>query len=189
MAKGKSSASSATRKKHAKKAAAALGQLDEPQAPKEKKAKDKKGSKRSKEPRKKVYIPPTKPVPVQPDPLDTLGIAQQIPAELHVVLRRLAKKDSVTKRRALEEFHADWVEKGSKAEGILDALEAVLPVWVCSVSPFRMPCRTFDRACTAAPRPFALSTSIKARETTLRKPPLRAARLPFVGEGSSVPPS
>jgi E3 ubiquitin-protein ligase listerin len=134
MAKSKSSASSATRKKHARKAAAAAGQSDEPQTPKEKKPKDKKGSKRSKEPRKKVYIPPVKPAAVQPDPLDTLGIAQRIPADLHVVLRRLAKKDSVTKRRALEDFHADWVEKSRQDENLLAVLRVVLPVWVCSVS-------------------------------------------------------
>ncbi|GJE86513.1 hypothetical protein PsYK624_025930 [Phanerochaete sordida] len=131
MAKGKSSASSGTRKKHARKAAVASGALDEPQVPKEKKQKGKeKGSKRSKEPRKKVYIPPVKPVPVQPDPLDTLGIAQRIPAELLVVLRKLAKKDSVTKRRALEDFHADWVEKSKHDEDVLSILEVVLPVWL-----------------------------------------------------------
>ncbi|EKM56485.1 uncharacterized protein PHACADRAFT_92839 [Phanerochaete carnosa HHB-10118-sp] len=131
MAKGKSSASSGTRKKHARKAAAVGGLLDEPQAPKEKKQKGKeKGSKRSKEPRKKVYIPPAKPIPAQPDPLDTLGIAQRIPADLLVVLRKLAKKDSVTKRRALEDFHADWVEKSRSDESVLSVLEVVLPVWL-----------------------------------------------------------
>lgn len=130
MAKGHSSASSATRKKHAKKAAQA-GEPEQPAIPKEKKPKGKeKGSKRSKEPRKKVYIPPTKPVPVQPDPLDTLGIAQMIPAELLIVLRKLAKKDSVTKRRALEDFFADWVEKSRRDEELLETLEIVLPVWV-----------------------------------------------------------
>lgn len=160
MAKGKSSASSGTRKKHARKAAAASGQLEELQAPKEKKPKDKKGSKRSKEPQKKVYIPPVKPVPIQPDPLDTLGIAQRIPADLHVVLRRLAKKDSVTKRRALEDFHADWVEKGRNDENILAVLEVVLPVWVCSESPFGISSRTFDRLRIVAPCTLALSAPI-----------------------------
>lgn len=144
MAKGKSSASSGTRKKHARRAAAATGPLDEPQALKEKKQKGKeKGSKRSKEPRKKVYIPPVKPVPVQPDPLDTLGIAQRIPAELLVVLRKLAKKDSVTKRRALEDLYADWVEKSKYDENVLGILEVVLPVWVCSI-PSRTRFRTLD---------------------------------------------
>ena len=128
MAKGKSSATSGTRKKHARKAAAAHSEPLEPQEKKGKKEKGKKG----KEPRKKVYIPPVKPAPVQPDPLDTLGIAQRIPAELLIVLRLLAKKDSVTKRRALEDFQADWVDKArkEKAEHLLHALEESLPVWV-----------------------------------------------------------
>ena len=131
MAKGKSSASTATRKKHARKAALAHGEPVEPQIPKEKKSKKEKG-KKNKEPRKKVYIPPVKPAPVQPDPLDTLGIARRIPAELLVVLRLLGKKDSVTKRRALEDLQADWVEKArrEKDEGLLGILSIILPVWV-----------------------------------------------------------
>ena len=133
MAKGKSSASTATRKKNAKKAAVAHGEpVAEPQVPKEKKPKGKEKGKKGKEPRKKVYIPPVKPAPVQPDPLDTLGIAQRIPAELLVVLRLLAKKDSVTKRRALEDLQADWVEKARRDDGeiALLALSEALPVWV-----------------------------------------------------------
>ncbi|EMD34704.1 hypothetical protein CERSUDRAFT_116892 [Gelatoporia subvermispora B] len=130
--KGKSSATSGTRKKHARKAAGAGGQLDEPSIPKEKKPKGK-DKKKGKEPRKKVYIPPVKPAPVQPDPLDTLGIAQLIPPELLVVLRRLAKKDSVTKRRALEDLQAVWVEK-ARTEGhesdALHALVDIIPVWL-----------------------------------------------------------
>lgn len=133
MAKGKSSATSGTRKKHARKAAVASGTLDEAQLPKEKKPKKEKGSKRGKEPRKKVYIAPVKPVPIQPDPLDTLGIAQRIPAELLVVLRKLAKKDSVTKRRALEDLLADWVEKSKHDESMQAVIEDVLPVWVCFI--------------------------------------------------------
>lgn len=129
--KGKSSASSATRKKHARKAAAASGQIDEPSLPRENKAKGKE-KKKTQEPRKKVYIPPAKPAPVQPDPLDTLGIAQRISPELLVVLRRLAKKDSITKRRALEELQAGWVDK-ARAEGadsVVSELIDTLPVWV-----------------------------------------------------------
>ncbi|KZT00638.1 uncharacterized protein LAESUDRAFT_708574 [Laetiporus sulphureus 93-53] len=130
MAKSKSSASSATRKKHVRKATAAAGPSNEPPLPKEKKAKGK--DKKNKEPRKKVYIPPVKPAPVQPDPLDTLGVAQIIPPELLVVLRRLAKKDSTTKRRALEELQAGWVDKAKK-EGptseILHVLVDIIPVW------------------------------------------------------------
>lgn len=126
MAKSKSSASSATRKKHARKAA--TGQVDEPQLPKEKKASKK--EKKSKVPRKKVYIPPIKPAPVRPDPLDTLGIAQKLPPELLVILRRFAKKDSITKRRALEDFHSGWVDKARSSVGLLDVIAETLPVWV-----------------------------------------------------------
>ncbi|CAL1708694.1 unnamed protein product [Somion occarium] len=128
MAKGKSSATSATRKKHARKAVS--GAPEEVVFPKEKKPKSKeKGSKKNKEPRKKVYIPPVKPAPVQPDPLDILGIAQRIPPELLVVLRRLAKKDSITKRRALEELQANWLEKARTDNVVVQALVEVLPVW------------------------------------------------------------
>lgn len=132
MVKGKSSASSATRKKHARKAATSQGEALEPQVPKEKKPKGKEKGKKSKEPRKKAYIPPVKPAPAQPDPLDTLGIAQKIPADLLVVLRLLAKKDSVTKRRALEDLQAGWVEKArrDKDEELLSTLVEILPVWV-----------------------------------------------------------
>lgn len=134
MAKGKSSASSATRKKHARKAAAAQGISEEPPAPKEKKPKGKeKGSKKNKEPKKKVYIPPVKPAPVQPDPLDTLGLAQELPPELLVVLRKLGKKDSITKRRALEDLQTDWVEKAKTEDQespLVKALVVAVPVWV-----------------------------------------------------------
>lgn len=79
---------------------------------------------------KKVYIPPVKPAPILPDPLDTLGIAQRIPPELLVVLRKLAKKDSITKRRALEELQADWVD-AVRADGHrVHDLVKVIPVWV-----------------------------------------------------------
>ncbi|CCM05109.1 uncharacterized protein FIBRA_07316 [Fibroporia radiculosa] len=131
MVKGKSSASSGTRKKHAKKAAAASSLPDEPTVPKEKKLKGK--DKRNKEPKKKVYIPPVKPAPVQPDPLDTLGIAQRLPPELLIALRRLAKKDSITKRRALEELQAAWVDKarGENSDSIvLSYLADAVPVWL-----------------------------------------------------------
>lgn len=138
MAKGQSSASSATRKKHARKAAAAHGELVESQPPKEKRPKGEKKGKKNKEPKKKAYIPPVKPAPVQPDPLDTLGIAQRIPADLLVVLRLLAKKDSVTKRRALEDLQAKWVDQARKEEGHvqLSALAEVLPVWVRLIADF-----------------------------------------------------
>ena len=130
MAKGhKSSATAATRKKHALKAAG--GAKQELPLPKEKK-KDK--GKGKKEPRVKVFIPPSKPAPVRPDPLDSLGIAKQIPPELLVVLRRLGKKDTVTRRKALEELQSGWIDKilNSKDEdGIIEStLNTSLPVWV-----------------------------------------------------------
>ncbi|KAI0341369.1 hypothetical protein BDW22DRAFT_1358876 [Trametopsis cervina] len=130
MAKGKSSASSATRKKHARKAAGPGGPSDEPFIPKDKKLKGKEKGKKGKEPKKKVYIPPVKPARVRPDPLDTLGVAQIVPAELLVILRKFAKKDSVTKRRALEDFLADWVEKARTEEWRLSAVVDALPVWL-----------------------------------------------------------
>lgn len=132
MAKGKSSASSGTRKKHARRAAQVAG-MDATENQQKKGKGDKKGKKgKDKEPRKKVYIPPSKPAPVRPDPLDTLGIAQIVPAELLVVLRKLAKKDGVTKRRALEDLQADWVERARSAdeEWRLSAVIDALPVWV-----------------------------------------------------------
>jgi hypothetical protein len=128
MAKGKSSASAGTRKKHARKAA---GPAQTPEAiPKEKKAK---GKGKNKEPRQKVYIPPVKPAPIQPDPLDTMGLARQLPPELLVVLRRFGKKDAVTKRRALEELQSGWVDesrKGGDDSPIVGTLVTMLPVWV-----------------------------------------------------------
>ncbi|KAI0360435.1 hypothetical protein OH77DRAFT_1418351 [Trametes cingulata] len=130
--KGKSSATSATRKKHARKAAAAHSAPDEPQEPKEKKPKGK-DKKSKKEPRKKVYIPPVKPAPVQPDPLDTLGLAQKLPPELLVVLRLLSKKDATTKRRALEELQSAWVSRarrGGEHEYLVYTLHDTIPVWL-----------------------------------------------------------
>ncbi len=155
MAKGKSSASSATRKKHARKAAGPQGAEEHLQVPtKEKKTKGKK----SKEPRKKVYIPPVKPAPVQPDPLDTLGIAQRISAELLVVLRKLAKKDQVTKRRALEDLQADWLEKAKKDGDVLSQLVEALPVWVCL--PLPLVSRTAHSVCTASPCPLVVPAPV-----------------------------
>ncbi|KAI0824805.1 hypothetical protein BC628DRAFT_1321461 [Trametes gibbosa] len=130
--KAKSSASSATRKKHARKAAAVNGAPEDPPLPKEKKPRGK--DKKSKtEPRKKVYIPPVKPAPVQPNPLDTLGLAQRLPPELLVVLRLLSKKDATTKRRALEELQSVWISKaqhGREDEHVVHTLRDTIPVWL-----------------------------------------------------------
>jgi hypothetical protein len=132
MAKGKaSSASSATRKKHARKAVGHV-QADEPPE-KSKKVKTKEKG-RNKEPRQKIYIPPVKPAPIQPDPLDTTGLANLLPPDLLVVLRKLGKKNTVTKIAALEELQSAWVDKCKKGreDGVsLSTLVTMLPVWVC----------------------------------------------------------
>lgn len=128
-ATGKSSASSGTRKKHARKAAGP-NQPEEP-LPREKKSKKEKG--KNKEPRQKAYIPPVKPAPIQPDPLDTTGLAHRLPPDLLVVLRSFNKKAPVTKVRALEELQSSWVDKCQK-EGddgpLVYTLADMLPVWV-----------------------------------------------------------
>jgi len=129
MVKGnpKTSASSATRKKHAKKHAA-------PEDPvlNNKGGKGGKGGKRNKEPRVKMYIPPVKPAPIQPDPLETTGLAHTLPAELLVVLRNLSKKAQVTKARALEDLQLAWVDRCIKDRDDVTVytLVEMLPVWV-----------------------------------------------------------
>lgn len=124
----KSSASSGTRKKHARKA----GKAEEGQAPppKDKRLKGKEKAKAKSEPKKKVYIPPSRPVPVQVDPLDSLGLAKILPPEFVVVLRRLSKKDAVTKGKALDELLNTWVGKVNEQPQISSALEQATPVWV-----------------------------------------------------------
>lgn len=129
----RSSASSATRKKHAKKAAIVTGEVAETTTvPKQKKPRGKEKARLKAEPRKKVYIPPVRPQAIQPDPLDTLGIAYSISSELLVVLRKLGKKDVVTKIRALEELQSDWIMKANHMNDpqLLEEIITVLPVWV-----------------------------------------------------------
>lgn len=128
MAKGqKSSASSATRKKHAKKAAGGEQLLP---LPKEKKDKSgKKGKGKHAEPRQKIFIPPSKPAPVRPDPLTNSAIASKLPPELLVVLKRIAKKDPTTRQKALEELNTNWLARITSDSEI--ALTVALPVWVC----------------------------------------------------------
>ncbi|KAJ8701214.1 hypothetical protein PTI98_000027 [Pleurotus ostreatus] len=134
MVKGnpKSSASSSTRKKHAKKALGTPDQPDTPIREKKPKAKEKgkgKSGSSKKEPRVKMYIPPTKPAPVQPDPLDSMGLAHRLPPDLLVVLRSLGKKAEVTKVRALEELQANWVDRCDD-EAVLYVITDMLPVWL-----------------------------------------------------------
>lgn len=123
----KSSATSGTRKKNARKAAVGVPPPEVLVVAKQKKQKGQK-----KEPRKKVYIPPFKPAPPQPDPLDTLGLIHRLPPELVVILRSLGKKDPVTKGRALEELQSKWIDESSRKgdESVeCDALVTMLPVW------------------------------------------------------------
>jgi E3 ubiquitin-protein ligase listerin len=147
MAKGgsKSSASSATRKKHARKATTKdAPPTDAPGLPKERRPKGKDKGKNKEPPRKKVYIPPVKPQPVQQDPIDALGLAQRLPAELLIVLRALSKRDTVTKSKALEELRTVWIDRArlplsedgdhQDMDGYarLEALKLSLSVWVCA---------------------------------------------------------
>ncbi|KAI9452266.1 hypothetical protein F5148DRAFT_1331820 [Russula earlei] len=145
MTKGasKSSASSATRKKHARKAAGKDAPLtDAPNLPKEKKLKGKDKGRGKEPPRKKVYVPPVKPQPVQQDPIDSLGLAQRLPADLLVVWRGLSKKDVLTKVKALDELRVGWIDcvhillnddeghRDAEGPARLEALMASLPVWM-----------------------------------------------------------
>lgn len=116
---GKISATSATRKKHARRAAADEVPLPLPQ----KKPKPKKGEKPP--PKVKQYIPPTRPAPVQIDPLDSLGLASQLDKELVVSLRHLGKKDPITRAKAIDDVDA-WVGCHDSSESL-----GIIPVWVC----------------------------------------------------------
>lgn len=141
-----SSASSATRKKHARKAASKdAPPTDVPNLPKDKKPKGKDKGKNKEPPRKKAYVQPVKPQPVQQDPIDALGLAQRLPPELLVVLRGLSKKDTVTKTKALEELRVGWIDRvqllsdsDADAYARLDALTLSLPIWVRSI--LSLPC-------------------------------------------------
>ena len=132
MVKGqKSSASANTRKKHALKAA---GPVQPEPLPKEKKGKKEKG--KNKEPPRKMFIAPVKPAPVRADPLDYLGLGALLPPELYVILRKLGKKDEVTRGKALEELQTSWLDKCKEGEDItlISSLIAMLPVWVRRVT-------------------------------------------------------
>lgn len=142
-----SSASSATRKKHARKAQGHKGEDDStgttPQSstskgnqPKGTGVSGKGKGKKKAEPRVKMYIPPVKPAALQKDPVDKLSLAGVLDPELLVVLRKLAKRDGITKRRALEEL-VGWIgrcesEAAEEREAALDGLQVALPAWVSS---------------------------------------------------------
>jgi hypothetical protein len=123
MAKQKPSASSATRKKHARKAA---GEPAEP--PPSKPGKGKGKGKDKAEPRKKAYVPPSKPAPVRPDPLDSKALAAALPPDLIVVLKGLGKKAAATKARALEDLQREWLQP--RDEDATTVLSDAVPVWV-----------------------------------------------------------
>ncbi|KZV76793.1 hypothetical protein PENSPDRAFT_645898 [Peniophora sp. CONT] len=128
MAKGggKSSASSGTRKKHATKAAKTTGVAIAPQKQqKQRGEKGKKGKGKAVEPVKKAYVPPVKPTAARPDPLDALGLAARLSPELVVVLRRLGKKDALTKTKALDDLVTSWLDSAHASEMAL-----AVPVWL-----------------------------------------------------------
>lgn len=128
---GKSSASSGTRKKHAKKAAGPS--VEELPPPRDKKLTKQQRGQKKKEPRIKAFIPPVKPAPIRPDPLETTGLVHSLPPELLIVLRSFGKKAQVTKIRALEELQAAWVDrcrKEGKDGSLVYILVDMLPVWV-----------------------------------------------------------
>ncbi|KAN0061932.1 hypothetical protein ACQY0O_005927 [Thecaphora frezii] len=167
-ARGKSSASSATRKKQAAKAQKKLanerdedGNLLHPEAyealqrasqpPQRGQKKDKhkhkdKGKGKGKADKKKQFVPPPKPPQPLPDPLDSMGLASLLPADLVVLLRKASKKDVVTRCRALEGLLA-WIEDALQQPAHADtqrdkdasdiaiqekqeALVMLLPCWV-----------------------------------------------------------
>lgn len=96
-----------------------------------------------KENRPRIFVPPPRPpVPARPDPLDAQGLARTLPAELVVILRRLGKKDAITRRKGIDELRELWVDAvvtAQKSEGQdmddenswkEEALTEALPVWV-----------------------------------------------------------
>ncbi|RSH88769.1 hypothetical protein EHS25_002997 [Saitozyma podzolica] len=139
----KSSASAGTRKKHASKKSGKDGDGDAgggsaggQRPPKEKGQKKLSKAQKKALPKVKQYIPPPKPpAPPIPDPLDGQGLARTLPAELVVVLRRLGKKDEVTRRKGLEEMREGWVgmlKQGDEVEQEIreTALVSAVPVWL-----------------------------------------------------------
>lgn len=143
---GKSSASSATRNKQAAKKAkkAGLDGQPQPDVPVQPKHRGEKKEKRSKkEPKRKVFIPPPKPPQPIPDPLDTLGLASLLPPGLVLLLRKAAKKDVITRSRALEGL-INWIDgsqdEAESAEMAVEerqsALVMMLPSWVSVSSSF-----------------------------------------------------
>ncbi|CED83880.1 Predicted E3 ubiquitin ligase [Phaffia rhodozyma] len=137
-----SSASAGTRKKNQAKKAAKQGSNEQSSKSSQQSNSNNSGkTKKEKQATKlkrgvpKPYTPPPKPPqPAVPDPLDALGLASSLPAELVVVLRRLGKKDEITRRRALEEFD-NWLEKAKNDENEHWWVEVIGPVWLHHLPP------------------------------------------------------
>ncbi|WVQ82306.1 hypothetical protein IAT38_004434 [Cryptococcus sp. DSM 104549] len=181
-----SSATAGTRKKHAKKAGKDTTDdvsAGPSQQPHKKQRGEKKLSKAQKKalPKIKQYIPPPKPpAPPIPDPLDGQGLARTLPAELVVVLRRLGKKDDVTRRKGLEELREGWVSDLMKTGGTEEeeiereikevALLSALPVWMHNLASFFQ-------------SPFHRSTAIQLHTEILSVPALRTSILETITLG------
>lgn len=144
---GKSSATAGTRKKHAAAAAAKRGESADgaqprsaTQAPTNSSGKKLSKKERKQLAKKKAYKPPPKPPQPPPYPLDSMGLASLLPADLVVLLRKALKKDIVTRVRTLESLLA-WIQ-GAPSSGDdaaaqpislgerNDALVLMLPCWV-----------------------------------------------------------
>ena len=181
----KSSASAATRKKHAKKS----GKDDGPDI-KPKSKGQKKLTKEEKKAKVKQYVPPPKPpAPAIPDPLDSQGLAHQLPAELVVTLRRLGKKDDVTRRKGLEELRDDWIRpmvqpKTSEDQELArelkeSALLVAIPIWV-SLTP-ECVVRTLTRPAVAPScRPLAVTFTSHPHSTNPTRFPLLSSPSPGI---------
>ena len=59
--------------------------------------------------KKKAYVPPPKPPKPPPFPLDSMGLASLLPADLVVLLRKALKRDIVTRVRTMESLLA-WIQ-------------------------------------------------------------------------------
>ncbi|KAG2122249.1 uncharacterized protein EDB93DRAFT_1259287 [Suillus bovinus] len=81
-------------------------------------------------------MPPSKPAPSQPDPMDTLGPIHRLRPELVIIFRSWGKKNPLTKGQALEELKSKWIDESSRKgdESVeCDALVMMLLVWVAPV--------------------------------------------------------
>ena len=82
-------------------------------------------------------MPPSKPAPSQPDPMDTLGPIHRLRPELVIIFRSWGKKNPLTKGQALEELKSKWIDESSRKgdESVeCDALVMMLLVWVCRLA-------------------------------------------------------